>query len=115
MRGAWHRVLPWSPLGQGFSPARSVAASSSTTTTSETWFPHFSPEALEAEANQPIVDLVKEIADRTEATPAQVALAWPLAEGNASTSNEAARRLDGPAQEPRCSCHRGLADSSIPD
>ena len=40
-------------------------------------FPRFTPEALEA--NQPIVELVKETADRNGVTPGQIALAWLLA------------------------------------
>jgi aryl-alcohol dehydrogenase-like predicted oxidoreductase len=41
-------------------------------------FPRFSPEARTA--NQPIVDLLGQIAQRGDATPAQVALAWLLAQ-----------------------------------
>ena len=40
-------------------------------------FPRFSPEALAA--NQPIVDLVREIAERKQISAGQVALAWLLA------------------------------------
>jgi hypothetical protein len=69
--------VPWSPLGQGFLTGTVGRGESFSDNDIRSRFPHFSPEALEA--NQPIVDLVKEIADRTEATPAQVALAWPLA------------------------------------
>ena len=42
------------------------------------WFPRFSPEARAA--NQPIVDTVREIAATHHATPAQIALAWLLAQ-----------------------------------
>ena len=42
------------------------------------WFPRFTPEARKA--NQPIVDLLSQIADRKKATPAQIALAWLLAQ-----------------------------------
>jgi aryl-alcohol dehydrogenase-like predicted oxidoreductase len=40
--------------------------------------PRFSPEAREA--NQTVVDLLRSIADRKHATPAQIALAWLLAQ-----------------------------------
>jgi aryl-alcohol dehydrogenase-like predicted oxidoreductase len=42
------------------------------------WFPRFTPEARRA--NQPIVDLLSRIAARKNATPAQIALAWLLAQ-----------------------------------
>jgi aryl-alcohol dehydrogenase-like predicted oxidoreductase len=41
-------------------------------------FPRFTTEALKA--NQPLVDLLNEIASRKQATPAQIALAWLLAQ-----------------------------------
>ncbi len=42
------------------------------------WFPRFTPDARKA--NQPIVDLLSQIAARKKATPAQIALAWLLAQ-----------------------------------
>jgi len=42
------------------------------------WFPRFTSEARQA--NQPIVNLLGEIASRKHATPAQIALAWLLAQ-----------------------------------
>jgi aryl-alcohol dehydrogenase-like predicted oxidoreductase len=41
-------------------------------------FPRFTPEALAA--NQPLLDLVKKAAQEKNATPAQIALAWLLAQ-----------------------------------
>ena len=41
-------------------------------------FPRFTPEARKA--NQPVVDLLRDIARRKKATPAQIALAWLLAQ-----------------------------------
>ena len=41
-------------------------------------FPRFTPEARNA--NQPIVDLLREIATRKKATPGQIALPWLLAQ-----------------------------------
>jgi aryl-alcohol dehydrogenase-like predicted oxidoreductase len=42
------------------------------------WFPRFTPQARQA--NQPIVDLLRQVAQRVRATPAQIALAWLLAQ-----------------------------------
>jgi aryl-alcohol dehydrogenase-like predicted oxidoreductase len=42
------------------------------------WFPRFTPEARKA--NQALVDLLATIAARKQATPAQIALAWLLAQ-----------------------------------
>ena len=42
------------------------------------WFPRFTPDARKA--NQPIVDQLSHIAARKNATPAQIALAWLLAQ-----------------------------------
>ena len=42
------------------------------------WFPRFTPEARRA--NQALVDLLVRIAERKKATPAQIALAWLLAQ-----------------------------------
>jgi len=69
--------VPWSPLGQGFLTGTVARAESFAANDIRSRFPRFTPEALEA--NQPIVDLVLEIARRRQVTPGQVALAWLLA------------------------------------
>jgi aryl-alcohol dehydrogenase-like predicted oxidoreductase len=70
--------VPFSPLGKGFL----TGAINSTTTFDSTDFrntvPRFSPEARLA--NQAVVDLLGRIAAAQQATPAQVALAWLLAQ-----------------------------------
>jgi aryl-alcohol dehydrogenase-like predicted oxidoreductase len=70
--------VPFSPLGKGFL----TGAITQTTTFDSTDFrnivPRFTPEAREA--NQALVDLLGEIAARKQATPAQIALAWLLAQ-----------------------------------
>jgi aryl-alcohol dehydrogenase-like predicted oxidoreductase len=70
--------VPFSPLGRGFL----TGAIDASTTFSETDFrnkiPRFSPEARKA--NQGLVDLVGQIANRKKAKPAQIALAWLLAQ-----------------------------------
>lgn len=71
--------VPWSPLGQGFLTGKVDA-----TTTFDpnldlrASFPRFSAEALKA--NQPVLDLLNAIGKRKNATPAQIALAWLLAQ-----------------------------------
>jgi len=70
--------VPYSPLGKGFL----TGAISETTTFDKNDFrnivPRFSPEARRA--NQSVVDLLGNIAARKKATPAQIALAWLLAQ-----------------------------------
>ena len=70
--------VPWSPLGQGFLTGTINATTSFGEGDVRTWFPRFTEEARQA--NQPIVNLVSEIAQANGATPAQIALAWLLAQ-----------------------------------
>ena len=71
-------LVPFSPLGKGFL----TGAISETTTFASDDFrnivPRFSPEARKA--NQALVDRLGEIAKQKDATPAQIALAWLLAQ-----------------------------------
>ena len=70
--------VPWSPLGQGFLTGAINPSTSFTRSDVRSRFPRFTPEAREA--NQPIVDLLGHLAARRRATPAQIALAWLLAQ-----------------------------------
>lgn len=70
-------MVPWSPLGQGFLTGAVSAAQSFEASDVRSWFPRFSEE--NRRANQPIVDLLTEIAAEKQATAAQIALAWLLA------------------------------------
>jgi aryl-alcohol dehydrogenase-like predicted oxidoreductase len=70
--------VPWSPLGQGFLTAKVDAAMTFDASDVRSWFPRFTPDARKA--NQPIVDLLSQIAARKKATPAQIALAWLIAQ-----------------------------------
>jgi aryl-alcohol dehydrogenase-like predicted oxidoreductase len=70
--------VPFSPLGKGFLTG---AITENTTFDSGDFrniVPRFAPEARKA--NQVVVDLLGEIAGRKNATPAQIALAWLLAQ-----------------------------------
>ena len=69
--------VPWSPLGQGFLTATVDPATTFDTSDVRSSFPRFAPDARKA--NQPIVDLLNQIAARMNAPPAQIALAWLLA------------------------------------
>jgi len=70
--------VPWSPLGQGYLTGKVDSAQTFDSRDIRSIFPRFTEEARKA--NQPIVDLVREIAAEKEATPAQIALAWLLAQ-----------------------------------
>ena len=70
--------VPWSPLGQGFLTGKVDAQTAFDSTDIRSRFPRFTREARTA--NQPLLDLLNEIAARKSATPAQIALAWLLAQ-----------------------------------
>jgi aryl-alcohol dehydrogenase-like predicted oxidoreductase len=71
--------VPWGPVGQGFLTHKiNIDTKFDSKLDMRTGFPRFSPENIEA--NQPIVDLIKRIAEEKNATPAQISLAWLLAQ-----------------------------------
>ena len=70
--------VPWSPLGQGFLTGKIDASTKFDSTDFRASFPRFTEEARKA--NLAVVDILKRIAGRKNATPAQVALAWLLAQ-----------------------------------
>jgi aryl-alcohol dehydrogenase-like predicted oxidoreductase len=70
--------VPYSPLGKGFLTGKIDETTQFDKTDARTTAPRFSPEARKA--NQALVDLVGHIAQDKQATPAQVALAWLLAQ-----------------------------------
>ena len=84
--------VPWSPLGQGFLTGAVGRSESFSDNDIRSRVPRFTREALEA--NQPIVDLVKEIANRRGATPGQIALAWLLAKSPGIVPIPGSRRLE---------------------
>ncbi|MQA89501.1 MAG: aldo/keto reductase [Gemmatimonas sp.] len=69
--------VPFSPLGRGFLTGTIDEATTFESSDIRNFVPRFSPE--NRKANQALVDLVKAIAERRQATPAQIALAWVLA------------------------------------
>lgn len=83
--------VPWSPLGQGFLTGTVAATATFADDDIRSRSPRFTPEALAA--NQPIVDLVHDVAARAGATPAQVALAWLLSRGESIVPIPGTRKL----------------------
>ena len=70
--------VPFSPLGKGFLTGKIDATTSFAKNDFRNIVPRFSPEARQA--NQVVVELLGKIAAGKQATPAQVALAWLLAQ-----------------------------------
>ena len=84
--------VPWSPLGQGFLTGKIKVNTEFDSTDWRARFPRFAPEAMRA--NQSFVDLLNRIATRKQATPAQIALAWLLAQKPWIVPIPGTRRLD---------------------
>jgi aryl-alcohol dehydrogenase-like predicted oxidoreductase len=70
--------VPYSPLGKGFLTGKMNENTKLDSTDFRSTLPRFTPEAMKA--NQALIDLLASIADRKKATPAQIALAWLLAQ-----------------------------------
>jgi aryl-alcohol dehydrogenase-like predicted oxidoreductase len=71
-------LVPFSPLGKGFLTGAMDETTTFDATDFRTTLPRFTPEARAA--NGALVALLRSIGERTGATPAQVALAWLLAQ-----------------------------------
>ena len=70
--------VPYSPLGKGFLTGKISENTKFDSTDFRNVVPRFTPEARKA--NQALVDLLTNVAERKKATPAQIALAWLLAQ-----------------------------------
>jgi len=70
--------VPYSPLGKGFLTGKIEENAKFDSTDFRSILPRFAPEALKG--NQALVKLLNQIAQRKNATPAQIALAWLLAQ-----------------------------------
>ena len=70
--------VPYSPLGRGFLTGKINEDTTFDSSDFRNRLPRFTPEARKA--NQTLVDLLGEVAKRKKATPAQIALAWLLAQ-----------------------------------
>ena len=70
--------VPFSPLGRGFLTGKINESTKFESTDFRSTLPRFTPEARKA--NQALVDLLERVAKQKNATPAQIALAWLLAQ-----------------------------------
>ena len=70
--------VPFSPLGRGFLTGKITENTKFDSTDFRNIVPRFTPEARRT--NQALVDLLTNVAERKKATPAQIALAWLLAQ-----------------------------------
>jgi len=70
--------VPFSPLGRGFLTGKINETTTFDKTDFRSNLPRFTPEARKA--NQALVDLLAKVAKQKNATPAQIALAWLLAQ-----------------------------------
>jgi aryl-alcohol dehydrogenase-like predicted oxidoreductase len=85
--------VPWGPLGEGYLTGKIDARTKLDPKTDlRAEFPRFSPGSLTA--NAPVVDLLKQLAEKKNATPAQIALAWLLAQKPWIVPIPGTRRVD---------------------
>jgi aryl-alcohol dehydrogenase-like predicted oxidoreductase len=70
--------VPYSPLGKGFLTGKMDENTKLDNSDFRNILPRFTPDAMRA--NRALVDLLGTIAERKKATPAQIALAWLLAQ-----------------------------------
>ena len=71
-------LVPYSPLGRGFLTGKIDQNATFAANDIRSRNPRFTPDAIKA--NQVVIDLLEKIATQKEATPAQIALAWLLAQ-----------------------------------
>jgi len=71
-------LVPYSPLGRGFLTGKLDTGMSFSENDNRADLPRFQKEAMEA--NQVIIDYIAQLAGEKQATPAQIALAWVLAQ-----------------------------------
>jgi aryl-alcohol dehydrogenase-like predicted oxidoreductase len=70
--------VPFSPLGRGYLTGKMNESTQFDSTDFRKILPRFTPEALKA--NQALIDLLNKVAAQKNATAAQIALAWLLAQ-----------------------------------
>jgi aryl-alcohol dehydrogenase-like predicted oxidoreductase len=71
-------LVPYSPLGKGFLTGKIDESAKFDSSDFRSTLPRFTPDALKA--NQALINLLTSIGERKKATPAQIALAWLLAQ-----------------------------------
>ncbi len=82
--------VPYSPLGKGFLTGKINENTTFDSTDFRNTLPRFTPEARKV--NQALIDLLGKIAERKKATPAQIALAWLLAQEAGGNDRSLSRR-----------------------
>jgi aryl-alcohol dehydrogenase-like predicted oxidoreductase len=71
-------LVPYSPLGRGFLTGKMNENTKFDSSDFRNALPRYTPDALKA--NQALIELLEKVAQRKKATPAQIALAWLLAQ-----------------------------------
>jgi len=105
--------VPWSPIGMGYLTGKIDARRAFDPQTDlRSGFDRFTTENLEA--NRPIVELLRQVAEREKATPAQVALAWLLAQKPFIVPIPGTRKLDH-LSENLAAIHVRLSPSDLKD
>jgi aryl-alcohol dehydrogenase-like predicted oxidoreductase len=84
--------VPFSPLGKGFLTGKIDENTTFTNNDIRNRIPRFTPE--NRKANQALLDLLGQIAEQKQATPAQIALAWLLAQKRWIVPIPGTRRLE---------------------
>ena len=84
--------VPYSPLGKGFLTGKITSKTTFESSDIRNAIPRF--EAKARAANQALVDLLRQVAQRKNATPAQIALAWLLAQKPWIVPIPGTRKLD---------------------
>ena len=102
--------VPFSPLGRGFLTGKINENTTFDRSDFRNNLPRFTPEARKA--NQALVDLLGKIAERKKATPAQIALAWLLAQKPWIVPIPGTTEAGAPGGEHRSSCSRTYARRS---
>ena len=102
--------VPYSPLGKGFLTGKINENTTFDSSDFRNIVPRFTPEARKA--NQALVDLLRKIAERKKATPAQIALAWLLAQKPWIVPIPGTTEAGSPGREHRSSCSRTYARRS---
>jgi aryl-alcohol dehydrogenase-like predicted oxidoreductase len=84
--------VPFSPLGKGFLTGKIDENTTFDSSDFRNIVPRFAPEARKA--NRALVDLLARVAERKKATPAQIALAWLLAQKPSIVPIPGTRKLE---------------------
>ncbi len=85
-------LVPYSPLGRGYLTGKIDETTTYDSTDIRSRNPRFTPEAIKA--NRAVIDLLEQIAAQKSATPAQIALAWLLAQKPWIVPIPGSRKLD---------------------